>query len=417
MNKKLNIGLFGFGVVGQGLYHILQATPSLQARIKKICVKDARKTRSIPAEHFTYDKYQLLNDPSINVIVELINDADEAYHIVKQALKQGKHVVTANKKMLAEHLEELYALQVQHGVSLLYEASACGSIPIVRNLEEYYDNELLHELSGIFNGSSNYILTQLGEKGSDYAEALKEAQDKGFAETDPRLDVEGYDAKNKLCILATHAYGKFIQPEDVFNYGISQISAFDVKLAKERGQKIKLVCRAYKSASDELFLYVLPTFIASNHPLYHVDHEYNGVITAAGFADKQFFSGKGAGGFPTGAAVLSDISALLYDYKYSYKKLLAGDLLRSSNTLSIEVYLRSEKALPIDTLGITDISEQYTGNGQHYVVGYLSLHGLLTHKSLLQESAISLVATGRILEREAPPKQDAVGLQVQASSR
>src|SRR3954471_18502815 len=214
MSKKLNIGLFGFGVVGQGLYDIIK-TKHLNLEIVKIAIKNPDKERSLPASLFTTDKEELLSNPEINTIVELINDTEAAFEIVSRALSTGKNVVSASKKMIALHLDELIELQHKYGTSLLYEGSVCGSIPIIRNLEEYYDNELLHSISGIFNGSSNYILTKVCSEGMDYATALKQAQDLGFAETDPTLDVGGFDAKYKLVIAASHAYGVVVKPEDV----------------------------------------------------------------------------------------------------------------------------------------------------------------------------------------------------------
>jgi homoserine dehydrogenase len=169
--SKLKIGLFGFGCVGQGLYDVLSKSAGFRADIARICVKHKNKDRPIASSYFTYDRQDILDDPEINVIVELIDDAEEAYKIVSYALQKGKHVVTANKKMVAHHLKELVDLQHKHQVSLLYEASSCGSIPIVRTLEEYYDNELLFSVSGIFNGTSNYILTKTIFENLSYQEA------------------------------------------------------------------------------------------------------------------------------------------------------------------------------------------------------------------------------------------------------
>src|ERR1700759_5588270 len=232
MSKKLNIGLFGFGVVGQGLYDIIK-TKNLNLEIKKIAIKNPEKKRSLPTELFTTDRDVILNDPEINTIVELINDTEAAYEIVSRALSSGKNVVSASKKMIANYLEELIDLQHKYGTSLLYEGAVCGSIPIIRNLEEYYDNELLHSISGIFNGSSNYILSKGFLEGLDYASALKLAQDLGFAETDPTMDVGGFDAKFKLVIAESHAYGVVVKPEEVFNLGIQSLSAYDLQYARE----------------------------------------------------------------------------------------------------------------------------------------------------------------------------------------
>src|SRR3982751_3286529 len=205
-HKKLTIGLFGFGVVGEGIFQVLQETPSLNATIKKVCIKHPEKKRNADPSLFTTNYSEILNDPDINLVVELIDDSEEAYKIVTSAFVNKKSVVSANKKLIAEHLAELIFLQQEHEVSFLYEAAVCGSIPIIRNLEEYYDNDLLQSISGIVNGSTNYILTKIGE-GLSYKEALQKAQQLGFAESDPRLDVEGFDAANKLTILLAHAYG------------------------------------------------------------------------------------------------------------------------------------------------------------------------------------------------------------------
>jgi homoserine dehydrogenase len=322
--EKLRIGLFGYGCVGQGLHDVLNSSKGFKADIVKICVKDRTKKRRIPMTNFTFDKNDILNDSSINLVVELIDDPDEAFNIVTSAMKRGKNVVTANKMMVAKHFKELVDMQSEYKVSLLYEASAGASIPIIRNLEEYYDNELLYSLRGILNGTTNYILTKMHNQGLPYAEALKEAQEKGFAESDPTLDVEGWDAKYKLCIITGHAYGLFLEPEQVFHYGINTISKFDIQYAKEKGFKIKLVPYVGKTNESTITSFVLPRFISSDKYLYNVDNEYNGVITEAAFADKQFFSGKGAGGHATGSAVLSDISANSYGYRYEYKKFRQG---------------------------------------------------------------------------------------------
>ena len=223
MKKKLKLGLFGFGCVGQGLYHVLHETHGVKAEIKKICVKNHNKPRPIDASFFTYDASEILNDPEIDVVVELIDDAKAAFEIVKKAVENGKHVVTANKKMLAEHLEEIYELQQKYDRSILYEGAVCGSIPILRNLEEYYDNDMITSIEGIFNGSTNYILTKVFEERKSYIEALKAAQDLGFAESDPALDVEGYDPKFKLTIAIAHTFGVFVKPENIINVGIQKI--------------------------------------------------------------------------------------------------------------------------------------------------------------------------------------------------
>ena len=318
MRNKLNIGLFGFGCVGNGLYDVLNKSNLLDASIAKIVVKSAGKKRSISEDHFSYDKNDILTDDTINVVVELIDDSKAAFEIVSEALSRKKHVVTANKKMLAENLDTLLALAKENKVSLLYEASVGGSIPIIRNLEEYYNNDSLSGVLGIVNGTTNYILTQTNY-GKDYETALAEATELGFAESDPTLDVDAYDSKFKLLLLIKHAFGLTLTPAQIFNYGIRNIKPQDVKYASEKGYRLKLFSRGEK-IGNKIYGFVSPHFITEDNVAYNVNNEFNSVTVEALFSDKQLFQGKGAGAYPTASAVLSDISALQFDYSYEYKK-------------------------------------------------------------------------------------------------
>lgn len=320
-NKKIVIGLFGFGVVGESLYNVLQGKPSLGAVVKRVCIRHGDKERSAPQALFTTHAAELLADEEINVIVELTSDPQAAYHIVTEALKRGKAVVSAGKKMISENLPELIALQQQYNVPLLYEAACCASIPVIRNLEEYYDNDLLHSVSGIVNGSTNYILTRQAEERCTFATALAAAQEAGFAEADPSLDVKGVDAAHKLSLLLAHAHGILEHPEALLHAGIDTLHEADVQFAREKGYVVKLVAQARKLANGSVAAFVLPQFVAEGSRLRDVRYEYNGVEIESSLADKQFFCGKGAGGYPTASAVLSDLSALRYDYRYEYKKL------------------------------------------------------------------------------------------------
>lgn len=404
--EKLRIGLFGYGCVGQGLHDVLNSTIGFKADIVRICVKDRMKKRRIPMSNFTFEKNDILNDPSINLIVELIDDADEAFSIVTTAMKSGKNVVSANKMMVAKHFRELVEMQSQYKVSLLYEASAGASIPIIRNLEEYYDNELLYSLRGILNGTTNYILTKMHATGMSYNKALKEAQDKGFAESDPTLDVDGWDAKYKLCIITGHAYGLFLKPEEVFHYGISKISEFDIQYAKEKGFKIKLVPYVGKTCENTITSFVLPRFISSDKYLYNVDNEYNGVITEAAFADKQFFSGKGAGGHATGSAVLSDISANSYGYRYEYKKFQQGTITKYTRDHKIEVYLRYNNEKERELFGFEEVSEYFSGKFNKYAIGVINLARLYELKEQLGNLDVFIVNTGRKINPLVPDQEN-----------
>jgi homoserine dehydrogenase len=393
MAKKLKIGLFGFGCVGQGLYYVLNNSTGFKADIVKIAVKDKTKERSVSKNLITFDKYEILNNPEIDVIVELIDDAEEAFNIVSEALKKGKHVVTANKKLLANHLEELYKLQQENNVSLLYEASAGGSIPIIRTLEEYFDNEELEKVSGIFNGTTNYILTKTINEKLSYATALKQAQEKGFAETDPTSDVEGFDPKYKAVIIALHAFGLIIKPEQILNLGITTLHDNDIKYASEKGYKIKLTPIIQRLENDKVGVLVAPRFVKETNQLFNVENEFNGVIVEGKFSGEQFLQGKGAGSYPTGAAVLSDISALSHGYKYEYKKHVQKHASGFTNDVLINVYFRYNSIIDLDKIEFEEISEKYNGSDYNYVVGKINLQTLLTNRDYILKNNlfISLV--------------------------
>ena len=371
-HKHLKLGVFGFGCVGQGLYHVLHETHGVKAEIKKICVKHRDKPRIIDSHFFTYDKNEILNDREIDVVVELIDDAKAAFEIVKAAIQNGKHVVTANKKMIAEHLQEIYDLQQQYDRSILYEGAVCGSIPILRNLEEYYDNDMITSIEGIFNGSTNFILTKVFEEKKNYAEALKGAQDLGFAESDPTLDVKAFDPKFKLTIAIAHTFGLFLKPEEIINVGIDKISAVDLKYARENNLSIKLVARAYK-LNGRIYGWVAPQYIPADHMLASVRNEYNAVLVQGAFAEKQVFIGKGAGSYPTGSAVLSDISALTFDYRYEYKKFAQGEALPFSNDATVDVVISFPQSLLITSKDFEVFKGDYQGNGHQYMTGTVKL--------------------------------------------
>jgi homoserine dehydrogenase len=391
-HKQLTIGLFGFGVVGEGLYKILQQTPSLKATIKKVCIKHAGKKRDAPAELFTTDREEILNDPDINVIVEVINESGPAFEIVSRALKSGKSVVSASKKMIAEHMTELLQLQKETSASLLYEAAACASIPVIRNLEEYYDNDLLHSIKAIVNGSTNFILTKMFEEKLGFQEALLLAQQLGFAESDPSLDVEGYDAANKWAFLLTHAYGIVVTIDNLVFSGIDHIQAGDAEVAREKHYDIKLVAQAKKLANGKVAAFVLPQFIKQDDPLVFVKNEFNGVVIESGFADKQFFYGKGAGSFPTASAVLSDLSALRYEYKYEYKKLYHHTPHELTDDFYVRIYVSFDDLKYIPKEKFQSIEEWHADSDRKYLIGVIHFRDI-KGQGWWRENGTSLVLT------------------------
>jgi homoserine dehydrogenase len=390
-NKQLTIGLFGFGTVGKGLYDVLSKTSSLNSSVKKICIKNADKKRAIDASFFTTNATDILNDEAINVVVELIDDADAAFLIVKTALQKGKAVVSANKKMIAAHFEELLQLQQEFNTAFLYEASCCASIPIIRNLEEYYDNDLLHSFRGIVNGSTNYILSKIFQENISFDKALLQAQQLGFAESDPTLDTGGFDAANKLCILLAHAFGTVANTTDFIFNGIQNISLQDAAVAKSKGCQIKLVAHAQKLNGGELAAFVLPQFVTENDDLYHVVNEFNGITTESSFADKQFFKGRGAGAFPTASAVLSDISALRYDYRYEYRKIQQQSGTRLSNDFYLKIFVSADEVAKIEKQDFEWIEEWHNEFQYGWLVGIIHVKKLIDN-NWWKQPGISLIA-------------------------
>jgi homoserine dehydrogenase len=373
MNKKITIGLFGYGCVGNGLFQILNRN-ELPFAIKKICVKNINKQRDIDASWFTNNKNELLLDDSIQIIVELIDDADEAFQIVKQALLNGKQVVSANKKMIAQYFNQLYALQKQTGNTLLYEGAVCGSIPAIRILDSYYANEQLLEVAGILNGTTNYILTQMADASIDYKTALQKATLSGFAESNPVMDVEAFDPVFKLQLILAHAFGLIIPNHQILRFGIQHISSTDTRFAKQLGCKIKLIARIINS-NEGISAYVMPAFIQATDALFNIQNENNALSIQPRFADKQFFSGKGAGSFPTASAVLSDLGAIENKQAYSYTKLIGKTQTELGVSVFLKVYMRGDNISNV--CQIMNLEKHWTEGKQQFAIGSIALKDLL----------------------------------------
>ena len=382
---KIKIGLFGFGVVGQGIYEVVRKAKNANAEIVKICVRDPEKPRKLQADKrlFTTSVEEILDSPNINLVVEVINDPDAAYDIVKRSMLRGIPVVSGSKTMLARHLPELIELQKTRHVALLYDASSCGSIPVIRNLEEYYDNDLLLEVKGILNGSSNYILSRVFDHAEPYADALAQAQALGFAESDPSFDIEGYDSLFKLVIITVHALGTYVAPERIFTYGISTIHDSDIRYAREKGVKIKLVAQVVKVSDEHFTMFVMPEFVTPDKYIYSVDDEYNGVVIRGECYDRQFMFGKGAGSLPTASSILSDIMARLHDYRYEYKKMNYVQKPGYTTDITLKVYVRYKETDIHNILHFDKIREQYIGEESNYVIGDILLSELMDKRSQL----------------------------------
>lgn len=388
-NKQINIGLFGFGTVGKGLYDVLRKIQPENVAITKVCVRNVEKHKTeAPELEFTDSADEIFGDSRINFVVELIDDAEAAYGIVKRALLAKLPVVSGNKKMLARHIQEMIQLQRETGTALLYDASACGSIPVIRNLEEYYDNDLLISVKGILNGSSNFILSKIFNEGMNYADALKLAQQLGFAESDPTLDIGGWDSLFKLIIITVHAFGVYVAPEQILTFGIGNMNEHDIQFANEKRRRVKLVGWAEKVDDDKLVLSVMPHLLSKQKYIYSVEDEFNGVVIKGLFYYKQFMFGQGAGGFPTGSAVLSDITAQLYDYRYQYKKLQSSHHLHYTGDYKVRVYYRYDTPASLNLLEFSTIHESYYSDTYKYVVGDIELSQLHAQAEKLRQSDV-----------------------------
>ena len=383
--QTLNIGLFGLGVVGKGLLDVLQNSGLPGVEIKKICVRTPGKPRPVAPEKLTLHASDILDDPSINVVVETISGSEDAFQIVSQAMRKGKNVVTANKKMVASHFTELLDLQEETGVSLLYESAACGGIPIVRTIEEHFGSEPMEQVSGIFNGTSNYILSRMFRAGFDFTEALKQAQDLGFAEPDPSSDIDGLDAKYKLILLTAHSHGVVAAPEEVLHLGIRHLRSEDVDFAQKQGLKIKLLPVCRRTDPNRLALFVMPGLVGENDELYHVEDEFNGVQLETAYSGRQFFRGRGAGGFPTGSALLSDLAALQGGYRYPYRKHRLNGRTLLDEDISLKVCVRVPHSVSVGTLPFEGIEYREHGAESYRITGRITLKTLKRHAGRLHE--------------------------------
>lgn len=399
IEKNITAGLFGLGCVGQGFYELLSESAGVKADIAKVCVKNKNKTRAYKELKYTYDKDDIFSLVPLDAVVELTNDADNAFHIIKEALKRKIPVVTANKKMVAEHFEELYQLQLENKTSLLYEAAVGGSIPIIRCLEEYYDNDLLFKVKGVLNGTCNYILTKMELENLDYKSALADSQEKGFAELDPWLDVSGSDAKYKILILTIHAFGIVLKTNSVLNLGIQNISFADIEFAKARKCRIKMISCSEK-IDGKFRVFAIPHFVDEKSSLYNVMNEFNAVELESSHSCSQVIIGKGAGKHPTGSAVLSDVSALTFDYKYSYKKLKRKSLgnfsIESGAKLlecnfPIKLYIRFRDLEDLKMLNVISIEEEGNFKDSKYIIAHIGFESLFNLKGESNSLFIAIV--------------------------
>ncbi|MBE6065837.1 homoserine dehydrogenase [Clostridium cochlearium] len=317
--KVIKIGLLGLGNVGKGVWNILQMNKDIiktragyNIEIGKILVKDANKKRDVdvPESIITTNVDYILEDPSIDIIVEVMGGVEPSFEYMVKAMKKGKHVITANKMVLAMKGRELSQIAKDNGVLFYYEASVGGGIPVIHGLTESLTANKINEVIGIINGTTNYILTKMTLEGLSFDEALKEAQQKGYAEADPTSDIEAFDAVYKLCILTSLGFDSFVDIKSVYREGITKIEPIDIKYAEEFGYVIKLLA-IIKEEFGELELRVHPTMVPAVHPLANVNDSFNAIFIKGNAVGDLMLYGRGAGELPTGSAVVGDIISVI----------------------------------------------------------------------------------------------------------
>mgnify|MGYP002711074785 FL=1 len=310
-NKKIKIGLIGLGTVGSGVFKTLQNFKNVE--VVKIAVHNKNKKRNIDGldeSIITDDAYEVVNNQEIQIVAELVGGINPAFDLIKTAIKNGKHIVTANKELLAKHGEELFNFAEENNKVVLYEAAIAGGIPLIMPIKTILAGNKITKIKAILNGTTNYILTKMDVQGASYTDVLKEAQELGYAEADPTGDVEGFDAAYKITTLATIAFGKRIKIENVYREGITKISPDDMKAANEMGYKIKLIASAELNEDSKADVRVHPMLVPKTKTLAHIDYVTNAVSLSGHPVGDVTLSGPGAGEFPTASSVVGDILAI-----------------------------------------------------------------------------------------------------------
>ncbi|MBP9949366.1 MAG: homoserine dehydrogenase [Negativicutes bacterium] len=315
MSKTINIALLGLGTVGQGIVNVLKENNheisqkvGFPINIKTVLVRNIEKAKAFDASlNLTTDFSDIINDAEINIVVEVMGGENPARQYMLQALQAKKHVITANKDVVALHGREMFEAATAHKVDFMFEASVGGGIPIIRPLKQCLTANKITEVMGIVNGTTNYMLTKMSNEGMDYNQVLKEAQEKGYAESDPTADVGGLDAARKLAILSSIAFNTKVSLNDVYVEGITKITPDDIKYAKELGYVVKLLAIAKDNVDNGIEVRVHPAFISNKHPLSSVNDVFNAIYINGNAVGEAMFYGRGAGSLPTASAVVADV--------------------------------------------------------------------------------------------------------------
>jgi len=404
MTAKTILGIFGLGTVGSGVVTLLTGNP--QFEIRAIAVRDRNKTRDIDLSQFeiTNDPFKLADDPKIEILVEVAGGVDPAYEVIKRAIANGKHIVTANKELIAKHGPEIFDLANRHNVTIFFEAAVGGGIPLISTLQRGLQANRISRVAGIVNGTTNYILTKMERERKSFAEALSLAQAAGFAEADPTDDVEGRDVAYKIAILSSLAFQVPIEVEKVYRQGITAITDLDISLAAEFGYRIKMIGLAQPgdensaSPGQSLDARVHPTLVPRHHPLAGIEGVNNAIFIKGSAVGEIMLYGPGAGRFPTASAVVGDIinlaSALkLPDFARYFQLPISSqvsDIFPIAETVNA-YYIRLETE---DTPGV--IGNLGHAFGEHGV----SLHSVM-QKHVADDAATIVLLTHQVKEKQA----------------
>lgn len=399
MSRIKKAVLIGYGNVGRGFYQALQARHIDGITLDAVVVKNRNKQREIPVY---FDALAAADSAHWEVVIEAIDDADVAFQIARRALLKGKTVISASKKMLAKYLPELKDLELAFGGTLLYEAAVAGGVPVLQTADQYLANDEVKQVRSILNGTTNYILTQTFQYRIDPAEALRRAQEAGFAESDPRNDVSGADARSKLILLIERLWGIVLREEEVLTFGIEYLNADDVRYSREQWKELRLVAQAER-IGGEVYASVLPTWVSAEDTLSTIRAEHNAVVFDAERLGQITLTGAGAGSGPTGQAVWNDVWQAAQGVRYKRR---SSSLQRAEDAgKEVEVYIRYRKDALRTELPFTERLEGYISDGFSFLRGFIRISDLKNYKEVLQRDRATVIATGRVRIAQEVPLQ------------
>ena len=374
-NNVLKIGIIGLGVVGTGVVKALSKFDNI--KIVKAAVRYKNKKREVDVQYITDDPFEIANDPEIDVVVEVAGGVDPCLEVLKTAIKNKKHIVTANKELLAKFGDEIFTLANENNVTVLYEAAVAGGIPIIGPIKTTLKGNEFNKIMGILNGTTNYILTKMEEDGVSYLECLKDAQKLGYAEADPTNDVEGYDTMFKIAILSNIVFHKKIDYKKIYREGITKITQDDIKCAKELGYKIKLIGLAQKLENDELDIRVHPVLVEENSMLAKISNAINTVQLEGSPVGSVMFTGPGAGEGPTASSVVGDILAIAAEISYT-------DTILPSTRVKIDIQAKQADILNTKNSYFLAINAQ-NARGTIGIIGSVCAENNINLQSILQK--------------------------------